>query len=74
MLMTTGRSLLELNSNDLFDVTYRLMIQRSLFTEDEDKVITAINNRISDWEYESTHNAPAITKWLPPANELYGES
>lgn len=73
MLLKTGKSLLELRSNDLFDVAYRLCIDRSLFDEEQDKVITAVNNRFSDLEYEEMTNAPAITKWLPPADEMYGE-
>lgn len=68
MLTQTGKSLADLRSFDLFDAGYRLMVARSLLTEDEVKVVDQIDSRLADSGYEKSTGLPAITQWLPPAN------
>lgn len=68
MLTTTGVSLRSLQSYDLFDAAYALMLRASLYTEEERKVIDSIDGRLADSSYEEVSGMPAITQWVQPAN------
>lgn len=68
MIIQTGKPLTDLRSFDLFDAGYRLMISRSLITEEEDDIVRQVDKHLSDAGYESSTGMPAITQWLAPAN------
>lgn len=57
-----------MESHDLCDAAYYLMIQQGLHSEDENKVIDQINSKFADLAYEEETGMPAITRWLAPAD------
>ena len=68
MITSTGVSLRSLGSVDLFDAAYALMVDRSMYTEEEHDAIEALDGRLTDSGYESDTGLPAITQWMKPAN------
>lgn len=68
MLITTGKSLRDLGSLDLFDAAYVLMGRSVLVTEEERKALDSVDKQISDQMFESATGMPAITQWMAPAN------
>lgn len=70
MVTTTGKSLRDLNSRDLFDAAYFLMTERSIGTEEELEALDKLNDQIEGWAFEATTGMPSISRWMRPANEI----
>ncbi len=68
MITTTGTSLRNLGTLDLFDAAYALMVEMAKTTKEEHEAIEALDRKIHDAEYEAETGMPAITKWMAPAN------
>jgi len=54
----------------LFSVAYHLLFESSQQTEEQAEARQKVRARLRDVEYEAETGMPAITQWMPPANEL----
>lgn len=68
--MNTGRSLRSLSSDDLYDVAYRLLMERTRTTEEEMIAQEKTRSRIYDLIYEGETGMPALTMLYKPADEM----
>lgn len=68
MVTTTGISMRDLGTLDLFDAAYGSMVAMTMMNEEERKALDALDKKISDSSFESSTGMPAITQWMPPAN------
>lgn len=68
--MKNGTSLRKVSSLDLYDVAFYLMDVRATMYEDQHEAIQALHRRITDAIFENETGMPAVSRWMPSADQL----